>query len=64
MKVGGHTVTWVRGSKAGGPKKELTWQIGGMAGRPACLRRVSRGMGGSWYLSCGSGSETEALDSP
>ena len=27
--------------------KELTWQVGGMAGRPACLRRVSRGWEGA-----------------
>ena len=25
-------------------RKELTWQIEGMAGRPACFRTVSRGM--------------------
>ena len=24
-------------------RKELTWQVGGTAGRPVCLRRVSRG---------------------
>ena len=25
-------------------RKELTWQVGGTAGRPACLRILSRGM--------------------
>ena len=25
-------------------RKELTWQIEGTAGRPACFRTVSRGM--------------------
>ena len=28
-------------------RKELTWQVGGTTGRPACLRRVSRGCGGA-----------------
>ena len=44
--------------------KELTWQVGGTAGRPVCLRRVSRGTGGSWSLSSGqgTGSGMEALD--
>ena len=27
--------------------KELTWQVGGTAGRPACLRRVNRGQEGA-----------------
>ena len=47
-------------------RKELTWQVGGTAGRPACLRGVGRGCGGSWSLSSGqgTGSETEVLDGP
>ena len=31
------------GLRQGILRKELTWQVGGTAGRPACLRRVSRG---------------------
>ena len=27
--------------------KELTWQVGGTAGRPACLRRGNRGQEGA-----------------
>ena len=34
-------------------RKELTWQFGGTAARPVCLRRVSGGHGGSWSLSSG-----------
>ena len=47
-------------------RKELTWQAGGTVGRPACLRRVSRGTGGSWSLSNGqrTGSGMEPLDCP
>ena len=32
------------GLRQGVKRKELTWQVGGIAGRPACLRTVSRGM--------------------
>ena len=35
-------------------RKELTWQFGGMAGRPACLRRVSRGREGAGFQAVGS----------
>ena len=41
------------GLRQGILRKELTWQVGGMAVRPACLRRVSRGHGGSCSLSSG-----------
>ena len=41
------------GLRQGVLRKELTWQVGGTAGRPACLRRVSRGTGGSWSPSNG-----------
>lgn len=37
----GHPGTWGRGVL----RKELSWQVGGTAGRPACLRR---GSGGPW----------------
>ena len=40
---GVHAVTWGRGSEAGHPQEGATWKVGGTAGRPACLRRVSRG---------------------
>ena len=33
--------------KADPLRKELTGQVGGMAGRPACLRRVNRGQEGA-----------------
>ena len=36
------------GLRQGVQRKDVTWQVGGTAGRPACLRTVSRGMGGSW----------------
>ena len=57
MKVGAMESPGEADLRQGVLRKELTWQFGGMAGRPACLRRVSRGMGGSWSLSCGQGLE-------
>ena len=54
------------GLKQGVLRMRLTWQVGGTAGRPVCLRRVSKGTGGSWSLSNGqgTGSGMEALDGP
>ena len=46
-------------------RKELTWQIEGTAGRPACFRTVSRGMWkGLWAVGSRTGSGMEALDGP
>ena len=55
-----------RGLMQGVLRKELTWQVGGTAGRPVCLRRVSRGTGGSWSPSSGQGTRSgmETLDGP
>ena len=50
------------GLRQGVLRKELTWQVGGTAGRPECLRRVSRGMGGAVGREPGSG--MEVLDGP
>ena len=53
MKVGAMESPGEADLRQGVLRKELTWQFGGMAGRPACLRRVSRGTGGSWFPSSG-----------
>ena len=53
MKLGATQSPGEGGLRQGVLREELTWQIGGTAGRPACLRRVSRGMGGSWSQSSG-----------
>ena len=39
---GGHATPGGGDLRQGVLRKELTWQIGGTAGRPVCLRRVSR----------------------
>ena len=38
-------------------RKELTWQVGGTTGRPACLKRVSRGCGGAGLRAMARGPE-------
>ena len=43
MKVGATQSPGGGGLRQGVLRKELTWQVGGTAGRPVCLRRVSRG---------------------
>ena len=55
MKVGATRSPGGGGLKQGVLRKELTWQVGEMAGRPACLRTVSWGMGGSWSPNTGQG---------
>ena len=66
MKVGATQPPGGGGLRQGVLRKELTWQVGGTAGRPACLRRMSRGTRGSWSPSSGqgTGSGMEALDGP
>ena len=48
------------------PKEGATWQVGGTAGRPACLREVKRGTRRSWSPNSGQGTRSgmEALDGP
>ena len=43
------------GLRQGVKRKELTWQVGGMAGSPACLRRGSRGREGAGLQAVGRG---------
>ena len=44
MKVGTVLSPGRGNPRQGVLRKELTWQVGGTAGRPACLRTLSRGM--------------------
>ena len=43
MKVGATQSPGGGGLRQGVLRKELTWQVRGTAGRPVCLRTVSRG---------------------
>ena len=66
MKVGATQSPGGGNLRQGVLRKELTWQVGGTTGRPACLRRVSRGMwrelvSEHWAVG---GSGMEVLDSP
>ena len=66
MKVAATQSPGGGGLRQGVKRKELIWQVGGMAGRPACLRRGSRGWEGAGLQAMGreTGSGMEALDGP
>ena len=57
MKVGATQSPGGGNLRQGVLRKELTWQVGGTTGRPACLRRVSRGCGGAGLLAMAIGPE-------
>ena len=57
MKVAATQSPGGGGLRQGVLRKELTWQVGGMAGSPACLRRGSRGREGAGLQAMGRGPE-------